>query len=127
MDQLMSLTIICSDVDECLNMLQRSPHVIHCAFKYNSVSTADLDPAHAHWHASQLEVLEFFDECEILNEAVNVVLENLTAPAIRKISWHVHRADDLPKTYLYYHEFVSFIYRSSCSLESFSIFFQIIF
>jgi hypothetical protein len=115
MEQLTSLSVCCFDVSECLVMLQRSPHVIHCAFKTISVSW---DPGPVNVHASQLEVLELIDVNELMNDAANVVLDHLTAPALRRILWHAQ--DYTPnKTYLEHREFISFIHRSSCSLESF--------
>lgn len=118
MDQLTSLSICCGDVDECLEMLQQSPHVIHCAF--GNICVSHNDPGPVHVHASQLEVLELIDVIELCSDAADVALEHLTAPAIRKISWHAYRY--LPnKTSLHHHEFISFIHRSLCSLESLSL------
>jgi len=57
MGQLTSLSICCGDVDQCLEMLQQSPQVIHCAFQNICISNGVPSPVHV--HASQLEVLEF--------------------------------------------------------------------
>jgi len=115
-NQLTTLSVCCTDVDECLDMLQRSPHVTSCVFK--GIMASSEGPFHV--HASQLEVLEITDISEMFNDVIDVAFDHLTIPAVRRISCHAHR--ELPmKTYLPYQHFISLIQRSSCLLQSFNL------
>jgi hypothetical protein len=97
-------------IDACMNILQRSPHIIECAF----VDVQDTLASIEHSLSNQLQSLElgFPEEYDGL---ITDIFNALTIPALRKL--HIH-ADGQS---LSSNSFISLMTRSSCSLQTLTL------
>jgi hypothetical protein len=101
--QLTDVSIHRVNIDECLDFLRRSPHVVNCAFE--ALAASDFGDRFDHVHADQIEVLKLgFAEYD--NPISEPTFDAFTIPAAREFICYAN-GDNFPHS-----SFISLITRS---------------
>jgi hypothetical protein len=97
-------------IDACMDILQRSPHIIECAFVNVQNTTSSIK----HSLSNQLQLLRL-EIPEEYDESIADIFNALTVPALRKFHFYAE-GQSLPPN-----SFISLMTRSSCSLQTLTL------
>jgi hypothetical protein len=109
--QLTKLCVKSGCLDESIDMLRISPHVIDCEFQGIQFIDQGIHPPHA--HTTRLESLEFHIDGH--NNVTAAVFDSLTVSAAHDLTCH---GNDFRFPYT---NFISLVSRSHCSLQTLSL------
>jgi hypothetical protein len=107
---LTKLRIEAERIDACMDILQRSPRIIECAFVHIQDTTASIK----HSLSNQLQLLDLGFP-EEYDGSITEIFNALTIPALRKLRIHVD-GQWFPTN-----SFISLMTRSSCSLQTLTL------